>query len=163
VNAKGHGPGSLVRYALKEHHRFLFVLRLKLERRFPGSRMPPTVCSRHDLNRRAPVGEHTRRSAAQAPPQSGLRRRRSFPNPNPREYGVESIPSLTNAEIKHLHFGRRKNRMFVPFDPVFAFCVPPARDNLPGLIQRRTTSSICHRDRAGSVRKHCPAPTLHSQ
>jgi hypothetical protein len=70
--------------------------------------VPPTVFSRHDLDRLAPVGERTRGSVASAPPQSCFRRCCSIPDPNAGKDSVESVPSLTNAEIEHLHFGRRK-------------------------------------------------------
>ena len=97
---------------------------MKLKRRLPWTRVPASILSRHDLDWLAPAGQCSRRSLRSAPPQSSLGRRRASRDPDTREDRVESISSLADAEIEHLHFGWCEDRMLTPASSaVFAFCV----------------------------------------
>lgn len=66
---------------VEEHQCTLAQVAVELERRFPGARVPPSIVSRHDLNRFIPVVEMTPWRSRFAPPHPCFRRgrARSYP------------------------------------------------------------------------------------
>src|SRR5690349_741227 len=100
--------------AVKKDKCMVVTLFSKVKRGLPWTRVPPSVCSRHNLGWFTPARKHAPWLQSMAPPQPGFGRWSACTNPDSRKNGVKLHTTLTNAEVKDLHLCRRENHMFAP-------------------------------------------------
>jgi hypothetical protein len=125
VKANGNGPGSLVRYSPSKNTIARFgICSSNWKDGFHGPECHPRssavmiwigeLHSESVRDGRSALHHH----------KTSLRRGCALPDPNAREDRVESNSPLTNAEIEHLHFRRRKDNVFAPAGtPVVTLCI----------------------------------------